>query len=310
MKDKITIAIPVYERYDFFEESILSAINQSVQATIIVVDNHSSHTRFKDFVLELGMPHVKYFLNESNVGMVENWNRCIQLSDTEWVTILHDDDKLNEDYIKNVSRYFNDISVGCIAVRCELGSEPSTVFNKKYDKISAAFRINSIDYFMFTNLSPFPGITIRKDVALKAGLFNADRFPISDYEFWIRVFENTKIIKLNSILAFYRVSITQSTSNLFNQITIETYFQHQKILNGRTGLVRYLSLVSLYLMYESYDYGSVRDSSFSNLNQSTLVNAFRKINKSFAFPGYKALLINIIKAYKLKFYSRYNIKAL
>ena len=41
--DLLTIAMPVYERKDFFVEALESAIKQTIKCKIIVIDNCSSH---------------------------------------------------------------------------------------------------------------------------------------------------------------------------------------------------------------------------------------------------------------------------
>ena len=43
----VTIAMPVYERKDFFREALDSALNQPVKCKVIVVDNCSSHDYFE-----------------------------------------------------------------------------------------------------------------------------------------------------------------------------------------------------------------------------------------------------------------------
>ena len=98
--DKITIAIPVYERYEYFEEALNSAINQSVTCRIIVVDNASQTKSFETQITKTANSNIKYYRNHKNLGMVGNWNECIKLTTTEWLTILHDDDILFPDFIK------------------------------------------------------------------------------------------------------------------------------------------------------------------------------------------------------------------
>src|SRR5262249_34364804 len=36
--------------------------------------------------------------NDANLGMVGNWNRCLDLAETDLVTLLHADDELRPDY--------------------------------------------------------------------------------------------------------------------------------------------------------------------------------------------------------------------
>jgi hypothetical protein len=96
MIDNLTIAIPVFERTDFFEEALLSILNQSLQCKVIVVDNNSSHTFFEDMCAKF---NVDYFQNSSNIGMFSNWNKCFELAKTDFVMILGDDDILDLNYV-------------------------------------------------------------------------------------------------------------------------------------------------------------------------------------------------------------------
>ena len=48
-RDLITVAIPVYERFDYFINAVNSVLNQTLATEIIVVDNNSSHNKFAEF---------------------------------------------------------------------------------------------------------------------------------------------------------------------------------------------------------------------------------------------------------------------
>lgn len=96
--NRLTIAIPVFERKIYFNDALNSVINQSVKCNIIVVDNNSSHNFFE---LESKKRGIKYFRNERNIGMFANWNRCIELAKTEFVMLLGDDDILSSTYVES-----------------------------------------------------------------------------------------------------------------------------------------------------------------------------------------------------------------
>lgn len=98
--DLVTIAIPVYERTDFFEEALKSALNQTIQCPILVMDNGSSHDWFKDICNQYPN-RVEYHKNASNIGMYPNWNLCFKNSKTPFVMLLGDDDVLDLNYVKH-----------------------------------------------------------------------------------------------------------------------------------------------------------------------------------------------------------------
>ncbi len=94
--DLVTIAMPVYERTNYFREALDSALNQTVKCEIIVVDNCSSHHFFEEVCKE---KKVTYYRNETNIGLYNNLNKCYSLAKTEYVKFLQDDDILSPNYI-------------------------------------------------------------------------------------------------------------------------------------------------------------------------------------------------------------------
>jgi len=97
----LTIAIPVFERTQYFEKALNSVLQQTYKCKVIVVDNASSHDFFKDICIREGIEYVK---NESNIGVFPNWNLCVSLSKTEFVLILSDDDILETDYVERFTK--------------------------------------------------------------------------------------------------------------------------------------------------------------------------------------------------------------
>lgn len=95
--DLLTIAMPVFERKEFFLEALESAINQTVKCKVMVIDNCSSHDYFEQVCKEKG---VTYYRNERNIGMAANFSKGFELSDTPFVMNLQDDDQLAPNYVE------------------------------------------------------------------------------------------------------------------------------------------------------------------------------------------------------------------
>lgn len=109
--DLLTIAMPCYERKDFFREALDSALNQTVKCKIIVIDNCSSHNFYEEVCKEKG---VTYYRNDRNIGMAANFSRAFELSETKYAMNLQDDDKLHPEYVEtflNAVNQYPDIDV-------------------------------------------------------------------------------------------------------------------------------------------------------------------------------------------------------
>lgn len=101
----LTIAIPTFNRPQHLEASLRSVsllIQNNHDVSVVVVDNTQNNEVLKlnlDVLKSSEIARIKYFVNQSNVGMFGNWNKCIELCNSEYVTILNDDDRLLPNFV-------------------------------------------------------------------------------------------------------------------------------------------------------------------------------------------------------------------
>jgi glycosyltransferase involved in cell wall biosynthesis len=223
MQDIFTIAFPVYNRTDYFKTALDSAVNQTVRCRILVIDNNSPHDDFKKIIDEYNNPLIKYIKTDETVHQDENFNNCIRYCETPWLTILHDDDTLHCQYVELTEKLINENGdLGGFAVGCNVGPEE---WQGIHDKIEFTKDIRQVKepYFYFSNLSAFPGVAFKKEIADKLGGFNVDLHPIGDNDFWFRLAMESKVMLVNQELAYYRVSPSQSTNKLMDAMINEVY---------------------------------------------------------------------------------------
>jgi GT2 family glycosyltransferase len=269
-----TITIPVFNRYEFFEEAIASALNQSVRCSVIVVDNNSDHNKFEEYVTQLNDPLVTYHRNEKNLGMVGNWNRCIELANTPWVSILHDDDALHPDFIKSILRVIKyNPDAGLIAGKVKVGYQQPESF-KYYAKKNPRFKFIKNTFFLYRNLSPFPGVAFKRALVEKAGFFDPSLHPVADLYFWYRLTCISKTAIIEDLLAFYRISSTQeSFSNVKKLVEATQVFKENVIQeNNVTDWVSRLSVLWAKQQYIDYYNRVYPNSKVANLKYGKLLS--------------------------------------
>lgn len=97
----LTIAIPFRSGRDYLVRAIESALAQDDDAWIgFVCDNQSPEPGVEALVKDVGRGRLGYVRNDTNLGMVGNFNRCLELATTDLVTLLHSDDELVPDYVR------------------------------------------------------------------------------------------------------------------------------------------------------------------------------------------------------------------
>lgn len=101
MQPTISICIPTYNRSRYLCETIEYARRQQTDRDIeiLVVDNASTDDT-PQAVAAISDSRVRYVRNPVNVGMVGNFNRCLDLARGEYITTWSDDDLFHPDLIE------------------------------------------------------------------------------------------------------------------------------------------------------------------------------------------------------------------
>src|SRR5437762_3520341 len=96
----ITLAIPYYRGLDYLRRAIESVVRQTSSNWRLLVIDDGSDEPAESTVAHFREPRVGYLRNTSTLGMAGNWNRCLDLAQTDLVTILHADDELLPNYVQ------------------------------------------------------------------------------------------------------------------------------------------------------------------------------------------------------------------
>lgn len=213
--DRITVMLTTYNRERYFKEALDCLLSQSVRCPVIVIDDASDHDRFEKAVRDLRDPLVTYVRNPLNLGIVGTWNRCIELCPTPWLSILHDDDLLGRRFISSVHPYLEE-GVTAVAAGCVWGSD-TQIFDMGADPPTRA-RPCTPWTFLTGNLTAFPGVVFSVPAARRIGGFKPQYYPSADVRFWIDLMDAGRVLMLNAILAFYRISPEQDLSEQVGRV--------------------------------------------------------------------------------------------
>ena len=99
---RITFAIPYYRDRGYLREAIESVLAQTESDWLLLVVDDRGPEPADDIVAAFDDPRITYVRNERNLGLAGNWNECVRLATTPWVTILHGDDRLLPEYAARV----------------------------------------------------------------------------------------------------------------------------------------------------------------------------------------------------------------
>ena len=135
LQNIVSILIPVYNREDLIGQTLNSALNQTYDnIEIIVVDNASTDNTWEVIQrYEKQDGRIKAFRNNTNIGPVKNWRKCLDYAAGEYAKILWSDDLIAPDFIEKTIPWIEDKDVGFVFTGTEI------FYNSSNKKINTYF---------------------------------------------------------------------------------------------------------------------------------------------------------------------------
>ncbi|MEK4677439.1 glycosyltransferase family 2 protein [Bacillus sp. FSL K6-2944] len=104
----VSIIIPTYNRLNYFQQALKSALAQTYRnIEIVVVDdstNYETYNLIQHYLVKY--PYIRYYRNKTNIGGALNFIRGFEYSNGEYVNFLMDDDIFHPEKIETMIAYF------------------------------------------------------------------------------------------------------------------------------------------------------------------------------------------------------------
>ena len=231
----VSVCMPVYNGSAYIAESIESVLAQTYKDFCLIISDNCSTDGTADIIRKFEDSRIRYVRNEKNLGLVGNHNRCIELSETKYVNIWHDDDiMMPENLEKKITVLEKNPHVGLIFSNVEFideeGKELSYKWNEECRKdFLENGRIVFRKYLQTIHIGTlfFIGSVIgRKECFLRAGGFRPDYSPLTcDSEIFLRVLLYSDGACLGEPLVRYRYYKGNTTSKYCGINFMEEHFK-------------------------------------------------------------------------------------
>lgn len=205
----ITVAIPVFNRAHLVGETIESVLNQTFQDyDLLVVDDASSDNTvgvIKNYVNH--DPRIKLIVNEKNLGLTRNWNRCLELAQGPLVQILLSDDLIDSDYLDKVSKVFDQYpTVGIVAASCRYIDAESNVISEGTEIPPKLYKAGdeAVLAFLQGGYPHVSSIVFRRECYEKLGLFDERIWHGPDIEMDTRIAREYDYFHFGSVCSSFR----------------------------------------------------------------------------------------------------------
>ena len=243
----VSIVIPTYKRVSTLRETLDSAVYQTGNHNyeIIVVDNNPERGDETELMMAeyVSVKNLLYFKNTVNIGMAGNWSRCSELANGEWVTLIHDDDLLVNNYLDEIEPcLFNCVDGLFVCPKTFIDGETLPILhNSEKMKI---MKVTLMYQYLFPILCA-SGNTLRKSKILEYGGYTNKTFA-PDFFFSKMVYYGNVYIT-NKSLIYYRKGLNESTKieAMDKQSYIHHFFRIQNFLH--IGVPKFI--VNIIMLY-------------------------------------------------------------
>jgi len=215
--NKVSICIPTFNGAKFIGSAIKSVLEQTYQDFDLIVCDDASTDRTLEIVSKILDKRLSIHRNPKRLGLVGNWNRCLQLARGEYFVLMHQDDLMHQDNLTAKVAFLEaHPSVGFVHsnIRCidESGNDigghwlPQAETNCVEPGMKCFERLISIGNFICC-----PSVMARRNCFERFGSFDS-RLPFTvDLEMWLRLSSHCDVGYLAMPLIQYRLHNKQET---------------------------------------------------------------------------------------------------
>ncbi len=168
---KLTIAIPTYNRYESLKKNIellenaIEALGIDQLVDILISDNHSDDVeKTKSYVQRF--KNVKLVIQDRNIGGEKNFRFVVDAAATDWVMLMSDNDYIFIDYLERVMKYINDDAVSAIIPNLYLVDASGIQLTGAMDKCAPDKRYGRGDLSVMFKGCSMSGLCFRKNNGL------------------------------------------------------------------------------------------------------------------------------------------------
>jgi glycosyltransferase involved in cell wall biosynthesis len=211
----ITIAVPAFNRPALLAETLTSIMAQSAKVPLeVIVCDDGMMDETRKVVHQFPRETFKYSRNPEPLGAVRTWNRCLRAARGEWVMVLHEDDALYPWYLESVLPHLKP-GTAAVCTKTTRGPVMPAAHPPYFAPSVTDYRP---EYFLKSSMTPFPGVLVRRAMALHLGGFDEHWGPVADYEFWYRLACAGPVKVVRAAGAFYRVARGQWTERVWGRM--------------------------------------------------------------------------------------------
>jgi glycosyltransferase involved in cell wall biosynthesis len=242
----VSIIMPAFNAERYIEESIKSALAQSYPNFELIIINDGSTDRTLEVIERIEDSRIRV-IHQPNAGVATARNSGIKKSRGEFIAFLDSDDLWHPLKIqKQVEALTSFPDVGLSYTDTYLfRDKQSNCFYRPYTELN---NLSNIYLRLLThNFIHTLTVMVRANLlyAMDSPEFDPNLFGTEDWDFWIRLVQETKVLHIQEKLAYYRIH-SQGISKNFLRHHAEEFKVLEKHIFGGNNLPEHVIKLAYY----------------------------------------------------------------
>jgi len=214
---KVTVCLPTYHKARYLPAAIASVLGQDFGDYELLIVNDASPDQTDEIVRGFEDSRIRYIRNPQNMGLVENWNRCLNLAGGEYTIIFHDDDVMLPGLLRREVEVLDGNSkVVLVHAAAQAIDESGAVFSvaapHTWPPLTSGLEF--VTRYWTQGYVVMPSAMFRKSPALRLGAFNPALRYSADADLWQRLAFEGQVAYLDELLISNRVHASQTTQKI------------------------------------------------------------------------------------------------
>lgn len=202
--EQFTIAITLYDRRDYIFDAIRSVLSQPLPLQPLIIEDCGPDRELQQLVEAEFGSQIRYHRNPVRRGLFDNWNACLELCTTPYLSILHDDDWLTPWCVETWLRLLREAPDRSLYFgRCFIVDEDR---RRRPPPPSTDLKLQAVDLqaAAVSSFFGFPGQLFLADAARRQGGFRASSQYCGDWEMWFKLALDGRAIQTQTVLGCSR----------------------------------------------------------------------------------------------------------
>lgn len=248
----LTVIIPVYDHpFELMKRAVDSVLNQycDYAVQVLVIDDYASRegvSPLEEYLRSINDNRVIYYRNCKNLGVFGNWNRGIELSNSEWITILHTDDFYKCNFLQTMKDIVvehpeidqlacNYKLIDIVKFKQDIAKE----FRGNYG-VANVYKVSYLDY-MYEMYTSVKGAFYKREVMIALGGFRSqgDGLGLDDYPLMMKYayYYNTYLLDKVMYVDSWGYNDSLNTKHWYPEL-VENYYMWIYFANKEKGVVK------------------------------------------------------------------------